>query len=243
MTHDKHIEALKLQAQGMSPENILTLAYKAFGKQISFATSLGEEDQVITDMIATHAPGIEIFTLDTGRLFSESYDLWAKNQKKYTHISFKVYFPNAQAVEEMVGQKGINLFYESVDNRKLCCGIRKVEPLRRALSRVDAWITGLRSAQSLTRTNAEVFEWDQANNKIKVNPLIHWSLGQVREYIRTHNVDINSLHAQGFVSIGCAPCTRAIKDGEDIRAGRWWWEQPEQKECGLHNNPKWKGKK
>lgn len=240
MTHDKQIEELKLQAQGMSPENILTLAYKEFGRQISFATSLSEEDQVITDMIATHAPGIEIFTLDTGRLFSESYDLWAKNQKKYSQISFKVYFPNAQAVEDMVGQKGINLFYESVDNRKLCCGIRKVEPLQRALSRVDAWITGLRSAQSLTRTNAEVFEWDNANHKIKVNPLIYWSLEQVREYIKTHNVDINPLHAQGFVSIGCAPCTRAIKDGEDIRAGRWWWEQPEQKECGLHNNPKWK---
>jgi phosphoadenosine phosphosulfate reductase len=137
----------------------------------------------------------------------------------------------------MVKAKGMNLFYESVENRKLCCGVRKVEPLRRALASADAWMTGLRREQSVTRSAIEAFEWDEGNQKIKVNPLVEWTLDQVREYIKKHNVDVNPLHAQGFVSIGCAPCTRAIKPGEDIRAGRWWWEQPEQKECGLHNNP------
>ncbi len=243
MDTQARVEDLRNKAKGKTPEQVLALALSEFGNKISFATSLGEEDQVITDMIAKHASGIEIFTLDTGRLFAQSYDLWDKNQKKYPQVSFKVYFPNTAAVEDMVKTKGINLFYDSVENRKLCCGIRKVEPLKRALSSVDAWITGLRSAQSLTRTDAQVFEWDAANNKIKVNPLINWSLDQVRAYIKENGVDVNPLHAQGFVSIGCAPCTRAIKEGEDIRAGRWWWEMPEQKECGLHNNPKWKANK
>ena len=159
----------------------------------------------------------------------------------FKDVSFKVYFPNTKMVEDMVKERGINLFYDSVENRKMCCGVRKVEPLQRALSTVDAWITGLRSAQSLTRTDVQIFQWDQANDKIKVNPLIHWTLDQVRDYILDNGLDINPLHAQGFVSIGCAPCTREIREGEDIRSGRWWWEQPEQKECGLHNNPKWKG--
>ena len=234
---------MSAKAKGLTPEQVIKLAFDTFGSRINFATSLGEEDQVITDMIASIAPGIEIFTLDTGRLYQETYDLWAKTQKKYSQVAFKVFFPDTRAVEDMVRAKGINLFYESVENRKTCCGVRKVEPLRRALSNVDAWITGLRRSQSLTRIDAAVFEWDAANNKIKINPLIDWSLDQVRDYIKKHKVDVNPLHAKGFVSIGCAPCTRAIKEGEDIRAGRWWWEQPEQKECGLHNNPKWKGSK
>ncbi len=232
------IQDLSAKAAGLSPQDVLRLAAAEFGNKVNFATSLGEEDQVITDMIAKHAPGIEVFTLDTGRLFQESYELLAKNQKKYAGIAFKVYYPDTRAVEEMVRSKGINLFYESVDNRKTCCGVRKVEPLRRALSNVDAWMTGLRRSQSLTRSDARVFEWDAANNKIKINPLVDWSLDQVRDYIKQNNVDVNPLHAQGFVSIGCAPCTRAIGPDDDIRAGRWWWEQPEQKECGLHNNPK-----
>ncbi len=243
MTFKDKIEEYIAAAKGLDAEGILQWASKTFGDRIVFATSLGEEDQVITDMIARVAPGIGIFTLDTGRLFQETYDLLAKTQKKYGNVTFKVYYPDTKAVEEMVAAKGINLFYESVENRKTCCGVRKVEPLRRALSNADAWITGLRRDQSLTRSDAAVVEWDEANNKIKINPLIDWSLQQVRDYIKTHNIDVNPLHAQGFVSIGCAPCTRAIKEGEDIRAGRWWWEQPEQKECGLHNNPKWKGGK
>ena len=188
-------------------------------------------------MIANIAPQIEIFTLDTGRLFQETYDLIAKTQKRYK-LDFKIYYPDTQAVEDMVQNKGINLFYESAENRKLCCGIRKVEPLRRALKNVDAWICGLRRGQAVTRSTLETFEWDEQNQKIKISPLAHWSLEEVHDYIKKHKVDVNPLHAKGFISIGCASCTRAVKPGEDIRAGRWWWEQPEQKECGLHNNSK-----
>lgn len=239
----ERIKQLNAKAANLDAIGIIKLVFDEFPSKVTFATSLGEEDQVITDMIAKAAPGIEIFTLDTGRLFAETYDLMAKDQKKYDKLNFKIYYPDTKTVEEMVRTKGINLFYESVENRKLCCHVRKVEPLRRALSNVDAWITGLRHSQSISRIDAKIFEWDEANGKIKINPLIDWSLDQVHDYIKQHNVDVNPLHAQGFVSIGCAPCTRAIKSGEDIRAGRWWWEEPEQKECGLHNNLKWKGNK
>ncbi len=239
----ERIKQLNAKAKGLDAQGIIKLAYDEFPSRVSFATSLGEEDQVITDMIAKAAPGIGIFTLDTGRLFAETYDLMEKNQKKYNKLNFKIYYPDTKTVEEMVRTKGINLFYESVENRKFCCHVRKVEPLQRALANMDAWITGLRHSQSLGRLDAKIFEWDQANGKIKINPLIDWSLDQVHDYIKKHNVDVNSLHAKGFVSIGCAPCTRAIQPGEDIRAGRWWWEEPEQKECGLHNNLKWKGTK
>jgi phosphoadenosine phosphosulfate reductase len=220
---------------------IIKAVEQEFKGKIAFATSLGEEDQVITDIIAKYAPTIGVFTLDTGRLFPQTYDLLAKTQQRYNQLDFKVYYPDTHALEEMVRTKGINLFYESVANRKACCGVRKVEPLQRALKQVDAWIVGLRREQSVTRAQMQPVEWDAANNKIKINPLINWSLGDVRQYIKENAIDVNPLHAQGFVSIGCAPCTRAIKPGEDIRAGRWWWEEPEQKECGLHNNPKWKG--
>jgi phosphoadenosine phosphosulfate reductase len=239
----ERIKQLNTKASGLDAIGILKLAYDEFASKVSFATSLGEEDQVITDMIAKTAPGIEIFTLDTGRLFAETYDLMAKNQKKYNNLNFKIYYPDTRTVEEMVRTKGINLFYESVENRKLCCHVRKVEPLQRALTDKDAWIVGLRREQAETRAKLELVEWDEANQKIKFNPLYNWSLEQVRDYIKKNNVDINPLHSQGFVSIGCAPCTRAIKPGEDIRAGRWWWEKTEQKECGLHNNPKWKRNK
>lgn len=224
------------ETKGFSAEQILQYAFKIFGKRLKLATSLGEEDQILTDMIARVQPEIKIFTLDTGRLFQETYDLLAKTQKRYP-VDIEIYYPDTQAVQDMVMAKGINLFYESVENRKTCCGVRKVEPLQRALKNADAWITGLRRAQAVTRTDLKVFEWDDANQKVKINPLADWSLDQVRDYIKTHKVDVSPLHAQGFVSIGCAPCTRALKPGEDIRAGRWWWETPEQKECGLHNNP------
>ncbi|MCB9771737.1 MAG: phosphoadenylyl-sulfate reductase [Candidatus Omnitrophica bacterium] len=231
------IEKLNNQTKGLTPEAIIRLAQKEFGKRLTFASSLGEEDQVITHMISLTAPQIGIFTLDTGRLFPETYELMAKIQKRYS-MPFKIYFPDAKAVERMVFEKGINLFYESVENRKSCCGIRKVEPLQRALKNVDAWISGLRRDQSITRSDVKIFEWDATNKKVKINPLADWTLVEVREYIGTNKVDVNPLHEKGFISIGCAPCTRAIKSGEDIRAGRWWWEQPEQKECGLHNNPR-----
>ncbi len=231
------IDKLNQHAKGLTPEDILRLANKEFGQRMSFASSLGEEDQVITHMISVAIPQLKIFTLDTGRLFPEVYELLAKNQKRYT-MPFVVYFPNSQEVEIMVGQKGINLFYESIENRKLCCAIRKVQPLKRALENVDAWISGLRREQSMTRSDNNVFEFDAANEKVKINPLIDWSLKEVRGYIKDNKVDVNPLHEQGFISIGCAPCTRAVKAGEDIRAGRWWWENPENKECGLHNNPR-----
>ena len=224
------------QTKGMDPEHILRFAYKEFKDRLVFATSLGEEDQVLTDMISKVHSEIPIFTLDTGRLFQETYELIEKTQKRYP-MDFHIYYPDTEAVEDMVQNHGINLFYESVANRKLCCGIRKVEPLKRALKDVDAWICGLRRAQSITRSSLEVFEWDEGNDKIKISPLANWSLEQVHTYIKSNNLDVNPLHKQGFISIGCASCTRAVKEGEDIRAGRWWWETPEQKECGLHNNP------
>jgi len=237
MDWTKKIEELGKKAKGLNAEQLIQSAYQEFGVRVNFASSLGEEDQVITDMIARVAPKIEIFTLDTGRLFLETYDLLAKTQKRYP-MTYKVCYPDTKAVEEMVQKKGINLFYESVENRKMCCGVRKVEPLKRALANVDAWICGLRRAQSITRSTVAAFEWDELNQKIKINPLVDWSLDQVHDYIKKNKVDVNSLHAQGFLSIGCSSCTRAVKPGEDIRAGRWWWEQPEQKECGLHNNPR-----
>ena len=219
--------------KGFTPKEIIKFAYDEFGHRVNFASSLGEEDQVITDMISRVASKIEIFTLDTGRLHQETYDLLAKTQKRYK-LNFKIYYPDTAAVEKMVKERGINLFYESVMNRKMCCGIRKIEPLQRALKNVDAWICGLRREQSMTRKDIEIFEWDDANGKIKISPLAFWSLDQVHKYIKENSIDVNVLHAKGFVSIGCAPCTRAIKPGEDIRAGRWWWETPEQRECGLH---------
>lgn len=239
MDQEKLIKELNSKVNGLSADQIIALAFQEFGVRVKFATSLGEEDQVITDIISRVAPQIGLFTLDTGRLYQETYDLLAKTQKKYHNLRFEVYFPDTRAIEEMVQSKGINLFYESADNRKLCCGIRKVDPLKRALASVDAWIVGLRKEQAVTRGDIGIFEWDAANHKIKINPLADWTLEEVRQYIKEHKVDVNPLHAQGFISIGCSPCTRAVRPGEDIRAGRWWWENPEQKECGLHNNPKW----
>jgi phosphoadenosine phosphosulfate reductase len=233
MTNDK-IQTYLEETSGFTPEQIIKFVHKEFDGRVTFASSLGEEDQVITDMIAGIAPEMEIFTLDTGRLFQETYELLAKTQKRYP-MPFTVYYPDTEAVEDMVRNHGINLFYESVANRKLCCGIRKVEPLKRALKKFDAWICGLRRGQTVTRGDVETFEWDEANQKIKINPLAHWGLEELRKYISTHKVDVNPLHAKGFISIGCASCTRAVKPGEDIRAGRWWWESPEHKECGLHN--------
>jgi phosphoadenosine phosphosulfate reductase len=217
--------ASKLQekVKGLNAQEIIRLAYQEFGRKLTFATSLGEEDQVLTDIIARVAPDIEIFTLDTGRLFKDTYELLDKTQKRYPKLKFKIYYPNTQHLEEMVEEKGINLFYDSVENRKLCCNVRKVEPLRRALSFHDAWIVGLRRQQAVTRATLEIFENDDANSKVKINPLADWSLEDVHQYIQEHKIDVSPLHAKGFISIGCAPCTRAVKPGEDIRAGRWWW--------------------
>jgi phosphoadenosine phosphosulfate reductase len=174
-----------------------------------------------------------IFTIDTGRLFTETYQLIDKTNMKYG-INIEVFFPDHTAVESYVAANGINAFYDTVEKRKACCRARKIEPLMRALATLDVWICGLRSQQSVTRTNEQLVEWDDTNKLIKVNPLVHWSESDVWDYIRQHNVPYNKLHRQGYPSIGCQPCTRAIEPGEDIRAGRWWWEDPNHKECGLH---------
>ena len=212
-------------------ETLAFLANEHKGKVV-FSTSFGQEDQVITDLIAKNDLPITIFTLDTGRLFQETYDVFHKTLKKYNkHI--EVYFPEAASVENLLRQKGPNSFYESVENRKECCFIRKVVPLKKALSGNEIWITGLRAEQSENRNDLALFEYDANFDIIKFNPLLKWSLEEVQKYIDENNVPQNALHKKGFVSIGCAPCTRAIFEGEDIRAGRWWWESS-HKECGLH---------
>ena len=219
--------------KGATPKEVLSFFTAKYQKKISFSTSLGAEDQVLTDMICSIDPFVNIFTLDTGRLFQETFDLMHITEKKYG-IKIQVYFPDARRVEEMVNGKGINLFYESVENRKLCCNIRKIEPLERALEGVNVWITGLRREQSVTRKDIELVEWDEVYGIIKLAPLIDWTESQVWEYIKDKKIPYNELHDKGFPSIGCLPCTRAITSGESLRSGRWWWELPENKECGLH---------
>jgi phosphoadenosine phosphosulfate reductase len=218
---------------GLSAEEILKYTFKEFNSKIAFASSLGLEDQVITHMIAQNCPEMTVFTLDTGRLFPETYELIDKTNARYK-MKMKIFFPEASAVEEMVNTEGINLFFNSIENRKRCCGIRKTEPLKRALQGLDAWVTGLRNSQSVTRLNMQIAEWDDVNQLIKINPLIRWSEEDVKNYIKQNSIPYNILHDKGFPSIGCQPCTRAVSSGEDLRAGRWWWELPEQKECGLH---------
>lgn len=227
------VDILNEELKNASPQEVLGLVYERFKDKIAFASSLGYEDQVLTQMIATSCPEMKIFTLDTGRLFPETYDLIEKTVARYKP-NFQIYFPDYQAVETMTNSKGVNLFYDSIDNRKLCCSVRKTMPLKRALSGLEAWITGLRRSQSITRTHLQVVEWDEANQLIKINPLINWNEDDVIIYINNHNIPYNLLHDKGFPSIGCQPCTRSIEAGEDVRAGRWWWELPEQKECGLH---------
>ena len=219
-----------------SPEETLEFFLKEFKGRIGLASSLGLEDQVLTHMISEIDPATKIFTLDTGRLFLETYELISKTEEKY-NINIQIYFPDAAKVEDMVNKKGVNLFYESVENRKLCCHIRKIESLKRAFSDLDLWICGLRSEQSVTRINTKLLEWDEANGLLKLNPLVNWNYKEVMDYIRKFDVPYNPLHDKGFLSIGCQPCTRAVEDGEDERSGRWWWEKPESKECGLHNRP------
>lgn len=200
---------------------------------IGFASSMGAEDMVITDLIQRNALDIEIFTLDTGRLPSETYDLMAKAEKHYNARPV-TFFPRHEAVEEYVRKHGINAFYDSVDLRKACCGMRKVEPLKRALAGKKAWITGMRAQQSATRAELPLRQFDESHGIEKFNPLSDWSEREVWVYIHTHGVPYNELHERFVPSIGCQPCTRPISPGEDIRAGRWWWENPESKECGLH---------
>ncbi len=204
-----------------------------FPNAIVFSTSLGLEDQVLTDILSQQEIKIRIFTLDTGRLFPESYDLLDKTIARYKQ-PIQVFFPDAALVEAYTSNKGINAFYESVDNRKECCTIRKIAPLERALSGAKVWVTGLRADQSLNRKNMPLMAWDKEKQIFKYNPLINWTTEALTNYINEHHVPLNPLHKKGFPSIGCAPCTRAIEPDEDPRAGRWWWENS-HKECGLHS--------
>lgn len=226
------ISELAASLSSLSPEEGMRKVAGLYPGKVKFSSSLGQEDQVITDMIARHALDISVFTLDTGRLFNETYELIEKTAWRYK-IKIDICFPEKEAVEDMVRKHGINLFYHSVEERKLCCGIRKVQPLDRALEGASVWITGLRSSQNHFRSHLPVAEWLPDKNIIKYNPLLHWSYEEVMNYIRLYEVPYNPLHDKGFVSIGCAPCTRAVASGEDPRAGRWWWEDS-HKECGLH---------
>lgn len=227
-----HLSDIEAYAAANPPEALLRYVAELFPGAVRFSSSLGQEDQVLTDMIARGKIGIQIFTLDTGRLFYETYDLLDKTTARY-RVPVDVYYPDAAGVEALVRERGINGFYESVDNRKACCHVRKVEPLSRALRGAKVWVTGIRADQSANRHDMPFVEWDEARQLYKVNPLLHWTLQDVEAYIGRHNVPYNTLHDKGFISIGCAPCTRAIEPGEDPRAGRWWWESS-QKECGLH---------
>lgn len=215
------------------PETILQWSIDTYHPRLSLACSFGAEDMVLVHMLAKIAPNAKVFSLDTGRLPPETYELMATVQRKYSSLDLQVLYPQTEAVQSMVQAKGINLFYDSVENRKQCCHVRKVEPLQRALTGLDAWITGIRRDQTANRGTMQAVEWDSGNNLVKINPLINWSWEQVWQYIRQNFVPYNGLHDRNYPSIGCAPCTRSVQAGEDPRAGRWWWEQGNQ-ECGLH---------
>lgn len=227
------VEKLNAGLGSKSPQEVLEWGLQEFHPRIAFAWS-GAEDVAILDMMLKIQPKARVFTLDTGRLNPETYEVMDRVREKYG-IQVEVLFPDAARVEEMSLNKGLNLFYHSVESRKLCCNIRKVQPLKRMLSSLDAWITGLRRDQAATRTVAKAIETDQAfGGIIKLNPLASWTHEDVWNYIREKDVPYNKLHDQSYPSIGCAPCTRPVQPGEDIRAGRWWWETADGKECGLH---------
>ena len=220
--------------QDASAEEVVRWALSTFGGDVTFACSMGAEDVVLVDLLARIDRRATMFFLDTGRLNQETYDVMERLREKYG-VEFETYHPQTDAVQNLLATKGPNSFYESVENRKECCGIRKVEPLRRALAGKRAWITGLRRAQAVTRTELPKVERDDAHGgMLKINPLAEWSQEDVWDHIKANGVPYNALHDRGFPSIGCAPCTRAVAPGEDLRAGRWWWENPDQKECGLH---------
>jgi phosphoadenosine phosphosulfate reductase len=229
------INTLEERLAELIPAQALAYLAERFPGHTTFSTSFSFEDQLISHEILNNGLPVSIFTLDTGRLFPETYSVWNSTNNRY-QTRIKAYYPNQEALEAFVQQTGPNSFYESVDNRKSCCGIRKVEPLKRALAGNKVWVTGLRAEHSAARHDLRQVEWDAANQLIKFHPLLHWTTAEVRAYIDRHNIPYNPLHDRGFVSIGCAPCTRAIRPGEDFRAGRWWWEESSKKECGLHEN-------
>ncbi len=231
----KEIERLNREFKDSAAHEILHYLLKEYQGEVALSSSFGAEDQVLTDIMINIDPQANIFTLDTGMLPPETYYTMGMTNLRYG-ITVTTYLPDHNAVQQLYLDQGVNGFFESIEKRKACCYVRKMEPLKRALENVDVWITGLRAEQSITRENMQLFEFDEAHEVIKFNPLIGWSTGDVWEYIKKNNIPYNELHDLGYPSIGCAPCTRAIEEGADIRSGRWWWEDPEHKECGLHLN-------
>ena len=233
ISYQPHIPNLINQANNLSIADMLAALVVQFPGQVTFSSSFSFEDQVITHEILKNNLPISIFTLDTGRLFSETYSVWSSTNDRY-NTSIKAYYPDQTKLEHFVAEEGPNPFYKSVELRKNCCFIRKVEPLKRALAGNAVWITGLRAEHSPERQDLSPVEWDESNKIIKYHPLLRWTTEEVRKHINQYNIPYNILHDKGFISIGCAPCTRAIHPGEDFRAGRWWWEDNSKKECGLH---------
>ena len=227
------IDNLALQIKGKDPVEVLQYFAAQYPGLVTFSTSFGWEDQVVTDLIFKNNIPIEVFTLETGRLFPETYYVWNRTLEIYKQ-PIKAYLPQTESLQQLLQEKGPNSFYESVENRKNCCQIRKIEPLKRALQGKKIWVTGIRAEQSANRLDMSNLEWDEQNQLLKYHPIFDWSLDQVKAYVKEHNIVYNTLHDKGFPSIGCAPCTRAVNEGEDFRAGRWWWEDQSKKECGLH---------
>lgn len=227
------LENIQEHINGLGSVEALTKLAALFPGEVIFSTSFGWEDQAISHMIFANNLPVKVFTLETGRLFRETYSVWASTMNRYQK-PIHAYYPNNELLEEMVSKKGPNSFYESVENRKECCGIRKIEPLKRALKGNKVWITGIRAEQSVNRHDMHDLEWDEQNQLVKFHPIFNWTLDEVKSYIKQYNIPYNSLHDKGFPSIGCMPCTRAVAEGEDFRAGRWWWEDQSKKECGLH---------
>jgi phosphoadenosine phosphosulfate reductase len=227
------IEEIKEAIKGLDTVSQLRLLAEKFEGKIVFSTSFGWEDQAVTHMIFANDIPIKVFTLETGRLFPETYYVWNRTLEIYGK-PIHAYYPNTEAVQDMVNKKGPSSFYESVENRKECCYIRKIEPLKRALAGNEIWITGIRADQSANREDMHNLEWDEGNKMTKFHPIFDWTLDDLKAYIKANNIVYNTLHDKGFPSIGCQPCTRAIMPGDDFRAGRWWWEDASKKECGLH---------
>ncbi|WDF70693.1 phosphoadenylyl-sulfate reductase [Sphingobacterium oryzagri] len=227
------IAKIKHDIAGLAAIDIIRYIEQKFGASAVFSTSFGIEDQVVTHLLAEAKSTAAIFTLETGRLFPETYYVWNRTLEKY-QLPIKAYYPNTQSVEELLSAKGPSSFYDSVENRKECCYIRKIEPLHRAIKGFQVWITGIRAEQSANREDMHAVELDEVNNIIKIHPLFDWTLDEVETFLKSNGIPYNPLHDKGFPSIGCQPCTRAIQPGEDFRAGRWWWEDKSKKECGLH---------
>lgn len=229
----ENLEEIKAALAGLSTIDKLKFLADQYAGRIIFSTSFGWEDQAVTHLIFANNIPIKVFTLETGRLFPETYYVWNRTLEIYNK-PIHAYYPQNELLQDMVNTKGPSSFYESVENRKECCYIRKIEPLKRALKGNEIWITGIRADQSANREDMHDLEWDESNQLIKFHPIFDWTLDDVKTYIKENNIVYNTLHDKGFPSIGCAPCTRAVQPGEDFRAGRWWWEDQSKKECGLH---------